>query len=167
MELDFYPTYLGKPDNIFKKLESELRICKRIVTEFTPKARVAWFVASLNAPEESPEGKVNSHRNVLKHLAMNIIQKTFFLFDYFNRAVLIVSRKAFLFRLPCGLSFLKQVIIKPSATIKGLLKSCGLFMAWEKPVSESLSHIYTILVVLLNINNYLRSGGVFAELLKK
>ena len=162
MEFDFNTTYFGKLDNIPEKFKSRLRITKRIISELSPKSWITGLITRFDAPEESPESKINSHGNVLKNLTVNIIQKRLFFFKCFKRITLIISRKTFLFGFPSSLTLFKQMVVKPTATIKSSFKGCRLFMCWKNPVFKCLSHgIYTIYIVLYNVKNYLKERRQF------
>ncbi len=157
----FVKLYLNAPDfgklnYILEKFKASLRISEGIISKLSSESWIPRLAAGFDTSEESPKSKVDSHRNILKNLAVNIGQKRMFLFKNFKRIALLISGKTFLFSFPCVLALLKQMIIKPATAIERLLKNCDLFMRREYPISKCLSHIYTIYIVLLNINNYFK-----------
>jgi len=152
---------LGKLNYILEKFKAGLRIGEGIIPELSPESWIPGFIAGFDTSEESSESKVDSHRNVLKNLTVNIRQKRMFLFKILKRIALIISRKAFLFSIPGLFALLKKMIVKPVTSIKRLLKGCDLFVGWEYPTSKYFPHIYTIRVVLLNVKNYLKERCAF------
>ena len=155
VKFDFNAAYLGKPNNVFEKLEAGLRICEAIVSELAAKPRMSGFVTGLDPAKECFKRKIDSCSNILKHLTVNVCEKYTLFFKKFESVALIETGKAFLFGFPAILSLLKQVIVQPPATTKSLLKVCRLFMCWIKPVFESPLHVLYINHVWLKVNNYL------------
>jgi len=155
MQFDLNTTYFGKPNNVFKKLETGLRISEAIISEFAAKSWIAgFFTPGLNPTKKGPESKIDPCRNILKCLTVNIRQKWVFLFKTLEGVALIIARNTFLFSLPGSFSLFEKMVIQPAATIKGLLKGCSLFMCWKNSIFKSFSHIYTLAYALYKIKHY-------------
>ncbi len=122
MEFNLNAADFGKSDNIFKKLETGLRISEAIIPELAPKSWIARLFAGLYPSKESSKSQINSGGNILKRLAESIVEKRVLFFKAGNRIALIISRNAFLLGFPHCFTLLKKIIIEPVTSSERTLK---------------------------------------------
>ena len=155
VKFDFNTADLGKSDNVFKQFEAKLRICERIVPDFATKPRISRLFTGLNPTKKGSESKIDSCGNVLENLAKNVAQKRIFYLERFKHIALVIARNTFLFTFPGCLSLLKKMVVQPTATIKGAIKSGCLAIRRIKPVFKSFSHGYTLMHDWYNVKLFM------------
>ena len=104
------------------KFEPGLFVRDTIVSTFSLKPRISGVFPCLHPPEESFEGKIHAHLNILKNLRMNPVQIGSFLFPLGQDLVGFVERDGMLFLFPRALSQCERIVIDPPTYLKRLLK---------------------------------------------
>ena len=145
MGFDFNTTDLRELNHIFKEFEPRLWICERVVTILATEARITRFLARFDAPEKCTKRQIDSCRNILKALAESIVQKSILLFQLGKRFCLLISGKTFFVSFPGSFTLFKEMIVKPTISIKTLVKLCRLRLIREYPIFKCFTHYgYTI-----------------------
>ncbi len=95
-----------------------LRITKRVVTIWTAKARVSWFLTRFDTTKECLKSQVYSNSYVLQDLRMNDIQGKSFLFEHGQDSMLIIQCQTLTCLLMRYFTLLKQIVVEPAALLQ-------------------------------------------------
>ncbi len=106
--------------------------------------RGAWFLSGFAASEEGFEGQINTYRNILENLRMDLPQRGTSLFQDRKGFLLLIEREAFAFLLIGCLTTFKQVVIEPTALFKRLVELLHLLLAWKNPILKRFTHAYMV-----------------------
>jgi hypothetical protein len=137
--LDF--ANLGNAYRFFVNSIPLLREGKRVISSVTSKTWVPRVYSLLDTTKEGLKRKVNTDGDVLKDLRVDLSKFRNTLFENWERGLLVVKRQTFLFGFPTCLPLLKQMVIQPSALLKGIRQQGFLFLGGINSVLEGLSHI--------------------------
>ncbi len=138
LESDINP-YLGG------KFRQSLRFAfNRKIAVHPSEPRGAWFLSGFAASEEGFEGQINTYRNILENLRMDLPQRGASLFQDWKGFLLLIEREAFAFLLIGCLTTFKQVVIEPTALFKRLVELLHLLLAWKNPILKRFTHAYMV-----------------------
>jgi len=156
VEIDFDTTNLGNLELILNEIKPALGKGKTIIPIETSKARIPWSFACFCSAKESPEGKINSHCNILETLRIGISKKWIFFFPSGQNVTRIISGNRFFSLFPGFLSDLKCFIVYPAASIKRKLKSLFLFRCRIESIFVCFTHSINIFILTVKVKDYFK-----------
>src|SRR5207249_2306131 len=122
-------------------LEPRLREREAVISAL---ALEAWeprlFDVFSYATEKGFECQVNSYRDVLQDLGMDVTERRSFLFQYREGVDLLIKRQALACLLVGLLAHCKQVVIQPTALFKRLVEFYSLFFGRIETVLKHFMH---------------------------
>ncbi len=137
--------------------KTTLREGETIIAITPAKAGITGVLTGLDSAKERLHGEVNPHSNILQDLRMNTGERRTLGFQYRIRGLLLIARKPFAGLLIRFLAFFKQVIVEPSAFIKGRIQLCSLLFCWVYPVLKHLLHTSIVAQVYVGVNGLLKT----------
>lgn len=134
--------YLGNKElSIFNGTAGrDLRKREAVIAELPPEARMARSFTGPASAKEGFESKVDSYADILKHLAVNVFETGAFFLQSWKTGCLIVVANRRLVALPRVLAFGQEVIVEPTAFIKGAFKGFRLLLRRIDAVSVVFKH---------------------------
>ena len=124
--------------------ETRLWEGETIVAVMPTETRIARRLTSFHAAEECLHSKVYPYRHILQELRMDIFEGWAFLFQYAKGVDLLIARQPFACLRVCLLALFQQVIVEPSAFIKGRLKSRDLLFRREETILKHFMHTHIL-----------------------
>ena len=138
-----------EPPTLDGATRRDLRKCKTVIAKFPSKTWISRILIGLHSSKESFESKVDSNSDILKHLTVNALKLRPRLFESRKVPRLIVIADICFCAFPRIFSFCQEMIVKPSAFLKNILKGFCLLLGRENSVSVIFKHsLYVSLNVL-------------------
>ena len=139
--------------------KATLREGEAVVPVCTSEPWVAGLFSSLYPSEESTEGKVNPHRNILKALGVGMVKSRIFFLPCCQKITCIITGDRFLPFFPSLFSGFKSFVVYPPASIKRALQCFLLFCRGVQSELICLTHDSIIDTVCVNVKNYFKGGA--------
>jgi len=146
MQLDFDASYLGKADSIIVcQGKTNLWIGEAIIAIVPLETWIARSLTSLNSPEESFHGFVNTAERVLQYLRVDVLVLFPYLLDVRELVGLIVVGHALAHHTIGVPSLLEGRIVELPATIENPLQGVGLLARWIESILIGFEHRVSLL----------------------
>ncbi len=142
MKLESDSSYLGKFEALRSYLKAwRLRIGDGVISAFTPESWIASLTRlSFNSTEKILKCFIDSFKDVLKHLRVNLIKSLDFILVGLMYRGLFAICKSFADLFVTVLSVKKAGVVENMADFKRLHKFLSLLFGWKKPVFVGLTH---------------------------
>jgi hypothetical protein len=152
---------LGEADPVvMRDTKATLGEGEAIVAVLATKTREAGFFSALTSPEEGFESQIDADGNVLQDLGMNCFEGGTLFFQSRIGGLLLIARQAFPGLLIGILARFKQMIVEPSALLKGCLKLLQLLLCWINSVLKVFDHVASLADFKQIVKCSLKSCGV-------
>jgi hypothetical protein len=125
---------------VMSDAEATLRIGHALIATISLKARIARGLSRLAASEKRGEGQINTHRDILQDLGMNLGERGPLFFENRIRLLLLEARERNPIALIGGLAHFQQLIIQDATLFKMGVKRSLLFFCRIDPVPIVFQH---------------------------
>ena len=121
--------------------ETRLREGEGVIPSIAFKTWVARFLSRFASSEECFKRQVNTHCDILENLGVDAVESGTLFLQYRITGLLPITGQTPSLLFPRILALFEQMVIKPTAFIKGGLKRFQLFLRREYPILKVLIHI--------------------------
>ena len=147
-----------EPPTLDGATRRDLRKCKTVIAKFPSKTWISRILIGLHSSKESFESKVDSNSDILKHLTVNALKLRPRLFESRKVPRLIVIADICFCAFPRIFSFCQEMIVKPSAFLKNILKGFCLLLGRLDTVSVIFKHVVILRLTMLESQHFFDSS---------